>query len=135
MDELHGHEVAAAGGADLVHGDHVGVRQPGHGAGLAQQSVLGLARRSPSAEDLEGDPALEVGIEGSVHDSHPAGAELALEPVAPERRAQVLARATRRNTCSDRRRARHLVVPLAPHADSILQGRAWSLQNRRSGLR
>src|SRR5262249_6666576 len=35
---------------------------------------------------LERDPALEVGIKRGVDDAHRTGADLALEPVAPQRR-------------------------------------------------
>ncbi|MBI5365604.1 MAG: protein kinase [Planctomycetes bacterium] len=44
---------------------------------------VGVAR---GEHDLEGDGALELGIEGAIDDAHPAAGEFGLEAVAAERR-------------------------------------------------
>jgi hypothetical protein len=92
VDQLHGDEVAPRGGADLVHGDHAGVGEPGHRAGLAQQPLARLIAGGRPAQHLERDPSLQVGIERGVDGADRAGAELALDPVAPEHGAGCVGR-------------------------------------------
>jgi hypothetical protein len=105
VDQLHGDEVAARGGADLVHGDHVGVGEPGHRARLAQQPLARAIAGGRPAQHLERDPALEIGVERGVDRADRAGAELALDPVTPERRA---GRIDRGDLGRARRRGRRL---------------------------
>jgi len=45
VDHLHSDEVAATGGTDLVHGDHVGMGKPRHRAGLAKPLATSVAIR------------------------------------------------------------------------------------------
>ena len=60
--------------ADLVHGDDVGVRHPGHRLGLTQHAVAGLRvfAQGLAAQDLDGDLAIELVVVGGVDDAHAA---------------------------------------------------------------
>jgi hypothetical protein len=86
VDHLHGQEDLAVGDADVVHGDDVGVGELRHGLGFAEEALGGRAV-DVSADELEGDPAIELGIEGGVDDSHAARAEALEHEVAVERGA------------------------------------------------
>jgi hypothetical protein len=122
VDELHRDKVAAIRGADLVHGDHVGVGKARHRARLAHQPILGLGGRARAPQHLERDPALEIGIERGVDDPHRAGAQLALDPVAPQHRADRL----RRSDPPARRRRdgpRQILLTITPHHATIAHPR------------
>ena len=111
LDELHRDEVAAAGRADLVHGDDVGMREPRHRARLAQQALASLVVAAVGLQDLERDAPLEIGIERGVDDAHAADAELALEAIAAERSRERRHRsAGTAIRAGRRRRARELVI-------------------------
>jgi hypothetical protein len=88
VHELHGDPHLIAVRADVVDGDHVGVRELGQRLGLAQQpeAPMGSRRRSGSSK-LERDLAVELRIVGGVHDAHAAGAEPVEQDVAPDHRA------------------------------------------------
>ncbi len=88
LDELHRDVVAPARRADLVHDDHVRVREPRHRPRLAQQARARFIAARGAAQHLQRDAALEIGIERGVHDAHPADPELALEAIATEHRAE-----------------------------------------------
>jgi hypothetical protein len=79
-DELHRDVDEVAVGADLVDGDDVGVGEAGHGLGLAEEAgvgQVGLAGDGEAgAQELDGDFAAELGVEGGAHEAHAAGAEL-----------------------------------------------------------
>ena len=66
VDELHDDEEAGAVagldvvGADVVDGDDVGVGQPGHGLGLAQEQI-GAGGGVFGVKQLDGDEAMEDG--------------------------------------------------------------------------
>ena len=87
VDELHGDEVGAVCGADVEHGDHVGMRQLCHRARFAEQPGACVGARC--VEQLDRDASLEVRIERGVDDAHPAAAEHALEPEPAERSGPV----------------------------------------------
>jgi hypothetical protein len=78
--ELHRQVHLVAEGADLVHGDDVGVVDLGHRLRLAQQAgarVAGLAGQGPGAQQLDRDLAIEVRVVGGVHQAHAAATEQA----------------------------------------------------------
>jgi hypothetical protein len=76
-DQLHGDEDVAVVGADLVDDGDVGVGDAGHRLGLAEQAGVGAGGPGPArcAQELDGDPAVELGVDGGVHDAHRADAE------------------------------------------------------------
>ena len=83
-DVLHGEEHVAVVLALVEDGDDVGVRQPGRRAGLAlepadERVVLGEV----AAQHLEGDVAVEPGVEGEVDRRHPAVGDVRQDAVAP----------------------------------------------------
>ena len=84
--EFHGQEDLPVEDADVVHGDHVRVRQPRHRLRLAQQArprrvfLTELA----SLEELERDLSIELRIVGAVHDAHGAAAHALDDQVAPD---------------------------------------------------
>jgi hypothetical protein len=67
----------------------VGVRQPGHRLGLADQPPVaaGARRGDLGVDQLERDAAVQPRVVGGVHDPHPARAERLEqhEPVDPRR--------------------------------------------------
>ena len=68
--------------AGVDHGDHVGVRQPGHGAGLAPEALeLERIVLEGVVEHLDRHPALERLVECLVDGRHPAGADSLLEAI------------------------------------------------------
>ena len=76
VHELHQQVVEAVGLAEVVHGDDVGVVQPGQRLGFALEALgeagFGdLLRR----QDLQGDDPVELGLAGLVNDAHAAAAE------------------------------------------------------------
>jgi hypothetical protein len=97
LDELHGDEDLVAVGADVEEGDDVGVRELGHGLGLAQEAgaaeVLLLAAGEARVQELDGDLAVELGVIGGIDHAHAAGAEAAEDDEAAELGRDVLARA------------------------------------------
>ncbi len=84
VDQLGGDEHLAHRLADVVHGQHVGVLQPGQRARLAQQARAGVGVGAVGAQQLDGDPALELGIPRRPHQAHRAGPERLLEPIAAQ---------------------------------------------------
>ena len=81
VDEL-GDEVDRVGVlAELVEGDDAGVVQPRRDAGLAR-GARGNRLVAVLGDDLDGDLALELLVEGQVDDAEAARSELALELVA-----------------------------------------------------
>jgi hypothetical protein len=76
LHELHGEEHLLLDAADLVDLDDVGVRELGHGPGLALHAGL-VARAvvAAGAQQLEGDAAVELLVVGGVDDAHAALAE------------------------------------------------------------
>jgi hypothetical protein len=89
VDQLHRHEHAAVGEPDVVHGDDVDVGEPRHRLGLALQAEPALADvaagRPGVAQELDGDPAIELGVVGGEHHAHAALAERAEHEVAADR--------------------------------------------------
>jgi hypothetical protein len=85
VDELHGDVDLAAEGADLVDADDVGVRQPGHGLGLAQEAGAGQVLAGLGVEQLDGDLAVELLVVGGIDDAGAAAAELAQDGEAADR--------------------------------------------------
>ena len=68
--------------ADLDDGDDVGVDDPGHGLGLAEEAGLGVA--GGGGEELDRHAAVELGVVGGVDDAHAALAEAVEEGVAAD---------------------------------------------------
>jgi hypothetical protein len=87
LDELHREEQLVADATDVEHGDDVRVRQLRHRLGLARHpgalrlEVAGSIRM----QQLDRDPAVELGIVGDEHDAHAALADARAELVAAER--------------------------------------------------
>jgi len=78
VDQLHDDVQLAIGAADVVDGQHVRVRQRREQLRLAEESPPPFfSRRSGArlAQALDRDLARQLGVEGRVHDAHPAGAE------------------------------------------------------------
>jgi hypothetical protein len=77
--QLHDEEDLVLDGADLVHGDDVGMRQARHRLRLAQEASARLlpaqAAARPRTQDLERHLAVEQRIVRDVHDAHPARAD------------------------------------------------------------
>ena len=68
LDQFHGHEHPPLVQPRLVHGDHMGMRQPSERPGLGKAALHpGHAR---GAHQLERDPPLQPGIVGGVHHAH-----------------------------------------------------------------
>jgi len=88
VDQLHRDVVAVAIGADLVHGQHVRVLEPGHRARLAEQPGPQRGDAIHRAQHLDRHRALEIRIERGPHHAHAAGAEHAIEPVLADRSAR-----------------------------------------------
>jgi hypothetical protein len=103
LDVLHRDEQVVLGEPDVVDRDHVGMGEPRHRLGLAEQPRAPLPVAAHPAQPLDRDRAAEVRIARAVHHAHAAGADQLLDHVAPELRA---ARQPRR--LDDRRRARRL---------------------------
>ena len=85
VDELHGDVDLAAEGADLVDADDVGVREPGHGLGLAQEAGAGEVLAGLGVEQLDGDLAVELLVVGGIDDAGAAAAELPQDGEAADR--------------------------------------------------
>jgi hypothetical protein len=87
VDQLHDQVQIAVVDPDVVDRDHVGMGQPGQRLGLAPQPLLEpAAARRALAQHLDRDRAIELGIDGGVDHAHPAGADPAHDPVAPDGR-------------------------------------------------
>jgi len=80
---LHGQEDHPVVRALVVDIDHIGVRQPGDGLGLADEAVgeVGV-RGQPGVHRLEGDDPVEPGVHGAVDRGHAADGDALLDPVA-----------------------------------------------------
>jgi len=76
IDEFHEEVEEAAGLAEVVDGDNVGVVEGGEGAGFASEAFgeLGVVDAF-GGEELEGDEAVEGFLPGLVNDAHAAAAE------------------------------------------------------------
>jgi hypothetical protein len=82
VDELHGHEHRLAHATDVEHADHVGIGEASERAGLRHQRRGRI--RVVRLQELDGDPTVELGIVGGVHDAHAAGADALEHGVAGE---------------------------------------------------
>ena len=91
VDVFHRHEDAVAVQADVVHGHDRGVVELRHRLRLAKQaSAMPTARRAATrlaVEQLQRDPAIQLGIVGGVNGSHPTDANAFEQQVAPDHRA------------------------------------------------
>ncbi len=84
FEELHHVVPEAVGGAAVVeHAHGVGVAQEGHRAHLTFEAGDGDPRLAAGLEHLDGDGLLERAVPGEPHLAHRAGADHALELVAP----------------------------------------------------
>ena len=84
VEELHRDVVGVLGLAAVVDRDDVRMVERGGVLCLAAEPLDELVVVPVAAvEDLDGDPAAELLILGEVDVGHPAGAELALDAVAP----------------------------------------------------
>ncbi len=85
-DELHGEEDLVVDHADVVDGDDVGVGDGGQQAGLAGEALAQarLVAHAGGAHQLEGDLAVELGVEGAVDHAHAARADGVDDDVAAE---------------------------------------------------
>ena len=73
------------GFAEVVDLDDVGMAQPGHGAGLAHETLAkGWMICVLRLQGLDGDLAPQSLIYGKKHPAHSAGSDLAENPVAGE---------------------------------------------------
>ena len=85
LEELHGDVRHPLALVRLVHGDHVVVRDLGGGPGLAQEPLLGVAvGRELGEHHLEGELAVQTGVEGGVHGAHAALAQFLDDAVRAE---------------------------------------------------
>ncbi len=73
VDQLHRDEHSALPHPNVVHGDHVGVRQSGERFGLAHRSRLRTV--AMALHELHGDFAVQLIVERRVDDAHAAGAD------------------------------------------------------------
>ena len=91
VDELHRDEDLLAKGADVVDDDDVRVREPRDRLRLAQRALASLAHRDAvfdaRAQQLDGDLAIQLGIEGGVNLAHPAAPQKIQNDVAADARA------------------------------------------------
>ena len=87
-DELHGEERSAVGeGPDAIDGRDAGVLEPAGDARLVDEPPRGGGvRRVLRQEDLDGDFAAEVEVEGAEDDAHAAAADLAEQTRTPAAR-------------------------------------------------
>ena len=88
FDELHRDVDPIIEHAGVIHGDHIGMREPRERLGLSQQpgarfGVLALA--VANADELERDAAVELRVVRFVYDPHAAHSELVHDDVAPDR--------------------------------------------------
>ena len=72
IDQFHGDEQLALVGPDLVHGDHIRMRQASHRGGLAEQPLRAVGH---GAMELECHVAAEPEVARAIDDPHPAGAD------------------------------------------------------------
>jgi hypothetical protein len=84
LDVLHRNEQAIVGQADVVHGDHVGVREPSHRLRLAEQAGPPLPVAAHAAELLDRHGAAEIRVVRAVDHAHAARADQLLDDVAPQ---------------------------------------------------
>lgn len=70
-------------GALVEDSDHIGVREPGHGLGLADETLdeRGVGRES-RVHHLEGEHPVEPGVHGPVDRGHPAHGDAGIDAVA-----------------------------------------------------
>ncbi len=72
--------------AGIVNGDDAGMIQGAGGLGLMDEALPVFAIGAfVGGQDLDGDGAVELRVEGLVDDPHPALAELGFNPIAVER--------------------------------------------------
>jgi hypothetical protein len=85
VDEFHGEEQLAADLAGLVDLGDVGVREAGHGLGLAAhaEGAVGVVVEV-GAEEFDRDLAVELTVVGGEDDAHGAGADLLEDDIAAE---------------------------------------------------
>ncbi len=79
VDELHGNEDLVVDRSDFMDRKDVGMRQPRHRLGLAQESrtgVLRVAVRAIEPQQLERNLAIEDRIVRAIHNAHPTGAQI-----------------------------------------------------------
>ena len=81
--QLHGEEDAVAVGADVVDGEHVRVREPGHGPRLAEQPLAERGGVSRRPQHLERHRPVQLEVAGFVDDAHAARADGPHDLVAP----------------------------------------------------
>ncbi len=80
---LHGQVRVMAVTALVEHRDHVGVREPRHRFGLADEPVDEVfVPRQVGVHDLERHPAIQADVDGAVHRRHAAERNQRLHPVA-----------------------------------------------------
>src|SRR5207237_4831235 len=84
--ELHSNKVGGTisqiCGVDVVNVDNAGVIQGGSRFRLLHTAALALGACSGIwAQHLDGDGAIEMRIESTIHDAHPALAELGIDPI------------------------------------------------------
>ena len=85
VDELHGDEHRLAEGANLVHGDDVGMGETGHGLSLSNHACLSARPISLlRSQELDGDTSVQLGIVGGVDDAHRAAADRLEHDEAPD---------------------------------------------------
>ena len=76
-DELHGHKDLAVRLADLVHGHHVGMREPSHRLCFPLEATLrGIAIASVGSDDLDGDLAVQLLVVGGIYRAHATSPDL-----------------------------------------------------------
>ncbi len=139
VDELHRHEHAPLVLADLVDGDDVRVREPGHHLRLAHEAGPILGIEPPRRDELEGDAAVELRVVGRIDDAHPALAGLGEHREPPDARAGAQRFvAVREGDCGafqEPVRLRAVAPEQAPHLPEELRAaRAPGLQERPAAL-
>ena len=90
VDELHRDEDLAVVDPDVVHRDHVRVRELGEGPRLLEQSVaiatgLPAIGRGAALEELDRDLAIELRVVGREHHAHTSGAQPLQDDVPTDR--------------------------------------------------
>ncbi len=87
VDDLHGDVGLLLVEASLVDLDDVGVIEPGHGAGLGQEALLGAGGvlvAAGAVQELDRGGAIEVGVAGSEDHAHAAAANLVADDEAAD---------------------------------------------------
>jgi hypothetical protein len=77
VDELHGNEGHPVGFVDLIDYGNIGMLESGRRLGLLNEPALPLrVGNQLGRQDLEGDLAVQIDVEGTVDDPHAATADL-----------------------------------------------------------